>query len=332
MNAAQQLFVLHAVTPLHIGIEDSLGGIDLPTMRERHTGYPLVPGSSVKGVLRAEAAQDIKNNELPALAAFGPNSELSGDYRGGLVITDAQLLALPIRSLAGTFAWVSCPHTLRRLERDLVVLEMQTKLSLPKLEGDHGAVPCLPGKPAEPDSELVVAEGAAKRVFLEEMLLTVAPSEPVRQLADCIARWAFPGDSEAQSFFRRRFLIIPDDLFAFLCRLALEVRARVKIDPERGTAADSGPWTEEHMPAETLLYGLAIGRQTAYVARAEGGGEAEKSATRPKPVQRTSEDNLAYLRKLCPERRMLRFGGHSSIGLGRAFFTLVPLAEKEGAK
>ena len=332
MNPAQQLFVLHALTPLHVGIEDSLGGIDLPTMRERHTGYPLLPGSSIKGVLRAEAAKEISAKKMEALAAFGPNAELAGDYRGGLVLTDAVLLALPVRSLAGTFAWVTCPHALRRLERDLALIEPGTRFALPELEGARGQVPSTRDQPQQSDSDLVVLDEEKAKVFLEEMLLEVTPSPDVRALAERVGTWAFPGDTETQAFFLRRFLLIPDDLFAFLCRLALEVRARVKIDADRGTAADSGPWTEEHMPAETLLYGLAIGRPTAYVERPTGDPDASQPAHQPKAIPRTPEDNLAYLRTLCPERRLLRFGGHSSIGLGRAFFILVPAKAEEESR
>ncbi|MDD5698865.1 MAG: RAMP superfamily CRISPR-associated protein [Victivallaceae bacterium] len=38
-------------TPLHVGAGNSVGAIDAPIMRERHTRIPIIPGSSLKGVL-----------------------------------------------------------------------------------------------------------------------------------------------------------------------------------------------------------------------------------------------------------------------------------------
>ena len=334
MNLTQQPYFVHAATPLHVGIEDSLGGIDLPTMRERHTGYPLLPGSSIKGVLRAEAENDLKSGKIEALAAFGPSSDLSGDYRGGLVLTDALLLALPVRSLAGTFSWVSCPQLLRRLRRDLLTCNPGVDLTVPQVQGNEGLVPAAAG--GGPESDLLVTDGGKSKVFLEELLLAAQADADVALVAERIAEWGWRGDAEGQAFFRRRFLVIADDLFSFLSRLALEVRARVKIDRERGTAADTGPWTEEHMPAETLLYGLAIGRKTTHIERPKPEAEclegAQAAGSQDKKTRRDAHENLAYLQTLCSGISMLRFGGHSSIGLGRAFFRLVDLGSGAGAK
>lgn len=370
MSQPHQLYVLHAVTPLHVGVEDSLGGIDLPTMKERHTGYPLVPGSAVKGVLRAEATEDIKTKPQEAMAAFGPDSGASGDYRGGLVFTDALLLALPVRSLCGTFAWVTCSQLLRRLRRDLALSRPGLQLpqvsssridqgrvparknsSPPGSEPEPGAGDAAGGTTPEPDSALLV--GGQPQVFLEESVLGVQPDPDLTDLGEEIAGWFWPQDSEAQEFFRERLLVVHDDLFSFLNRLALEVRARVKIDQERGTAADSGPWTEEHMPAETLLYGLVMGRRTVYRERKEekpAAGEGEQATGAPvsgeasaplveqadgaapapaaeeKRVKRSAEDSLRYLAGLAKDLPLLRFGGHSTIGLGRAHFRLVTAA------
>lgn len=46
-----KLLYLFTRTPLHIGAGSSVGAIDQPIQRERHTGHPIIPGSSIKGVL-----------------------------------------------------------------------------------------------------------------------------------------------------------------------------------------------------------------------------------------------------------------------------------------
>ena len=38
-------------TPLHVGAGSSVGAVDQPVQRERHTGFPIIPGSSIKGVM-----------------------------------------------------------------------------------------------------------------------------------------------------------------------------------------------------------------------------------------------------------------------------------------
>ncbi len=336
MRQPHQLYLLHAVTPLHVGVEDSLGGIDLPTMKERHTRFPLVPGSSVKGVLRAAAEPLVATQRMEVMAAFGPTSQESGDYRGGLVFTDALLLALPVRSLCGTFAWITCGQVLRRLKRDLEAADLEGIPVVSVQDPEVGLVPGRPGEgegAAEFDSVLLVEEGAQPSVFLEESILPVGADLQLATVATRIADGCWPLDQDAQDFFRQRLLLVHDDVFAFLCRLGLEVRARVKIDQERGTAADTGPWTEEHMPAETILYGLVMGRFTTYTERERGEGEKGEADSEPATprspvkVRREAGQNLDYLGSLSAKLGLLRFGGHSTIGLGRAFFHLVPAGE-----
>jgi len=114
-----RMYFLHAATPLHAGVGEGVGAINLPTARERVTKYPFMPGSSVKGVLRECAELKLGGDKADAVVvAFGPPSQNAADSRGGLVFTDASLLCLPVRSLLGTFAWVTCPFALRRFARD----------------------------------------------------------------------------------------------------------------------------------------------------------------------------------------------------------------------
>ena len=43
---------LYAVSPVHVGAGSSVGVIDNPIQRERHTGHPSFAGSGIKGALR----------------------------------------------------------------------------------------------------------------------------------------------------------------------------------------------------------------------------------------------------------------------------------------
>ena len=70
-----------ALTPVHPGTgQDSSSVIDLPVAREAATGFPVIPASSLKGVLR-DGRDDEQSNRL-----FG-----SLENAAELTLTDARL-------------------------------------------------------------------------------------------------------------------------------------------------------------------------------------------------------------------------------------------------
>ncbi|TMQ11910.1 MAG: hypothetical protein E6J90_33420, partial [Deltaproteobacteria bacterium] len=92
MTQSAKLYFIHATSPLHAGVGTGLDAINLPTARERWTGYPFLPGSSVKGVLREVAERLHESKALTqkeVFGAFGPSTDYAGDARGGLVFSDA---------------------------------------------------------------------------------------------------------------------------------------------------------------------------------------------------------------------------------------------------
>ncbi len=104
MTETAMLF-LHALTGLHPGSGTALGVVDLPVQRERHTGWPTIPGTSLKGVIRAEAKRLPLSDSF--YAVFGPDTQNAAEHAGAVAFTDARILAFPVRSLKGVFAWVS---------------------------------------------------------------------------------------------------------------------------------------------------------------------------------------------------------------------------------
>ncbi|HPP54698.1 MAG TPA: RAMP superfamily CRISPR-associated protein, partial [Thermoguttaceae bacterium] len=51
-KTASALMFIHAQTSLHPGCGTALGTVDLPIQRQRHTGWPTIAGSALKGILR----------------------------------------------------------------------------------------------------------------------------------------------------------------------------------------------------------------------------------------------------------------------------------------
>ena len=166
------LFYLHAITSLHPGSGTALGVVDMPIQRERHTGWPVIPGSSIKGVLRDACRR--KNGDDPLLdVAFGKGGE-SDSYSGALSLTDARILAFPVRSMKGVFAWVTCPQALRRYRRDADIAGK--KIVLPELNIGEGRALAAEGSPLRSSQGKIVLEefvfdaGATALNFFDQVL------------------------------------------------------------------------------------------------------------------------------------------------------------------
>ena len=225
-------FILHALSPLHAGTGHTPDIIDLPTARMKATGIPFLPGSSIKGVLRdARRATDREKTE----AVFGPSDDPAA-HAGALVVGDARLLALPVRSFRGTFAWVTSPLLLTLAKRDLE----ETSLTIPSIDG-RGAR---------------LAQGTVcvhnERLYLEDLDLAATVAAEATAWAQRVAPLAFPGDG----IFTKRFAIVDDDTMTFLWETATQVDARVRLDERTRTVAPGALWLEESLPPETLLIGL----------------------------------------------------------------------------
>jgi CRISPR-associated protein Cmr4 len=99
-----RILALFTRTPLHVGAGASVGATDQPIVRERHTRSPVIPGTSLKGVLADlwPAAGEGKRTG-DAIWLFGAEDAKAASA-GALLIGEAKLLAFPVRSAKGAFA------------------------------------------------------------------------------------------------------------------------------------------------------------------------------------------------------------------------------------
>jgi CRISPR-associated protein Cmr4 len=239
---AAMLF-LYCETPVHAGTGTSLSIVDLPIQRERITGLPIVQASSLKGVLRAEVER-LKGKQI-AEALFGPETQRAHEHAGCVSPHDARLLLFPIRSLVGVFAWATCPFVLERFKREMIAAGFQIGWQVPNPANRHQALVA--------HDDTIVADG---KVVLEEFTFKAQPSEETKSIAEWLAKNAFPQSPEYKPFrdwLPHRFVILPDDAFRDFTQLATEIQTRVQLKKETKTVGE-GPWFEEHLPSETLLY------------------------------------------------------------------------------
>jgi CRISPR-associated protein Cmr4 len=240
----RHLLTLYTRTPLHVGSGTSVDVVDLPIMRERITGFPVIPSTSLKGVLREEARQ--KLGEETTRLLFGEDrkpSEKEGiaSHAGCVQIMEAKLLAFPVRSLAGCFAWLTCPTALRRFQRDTGL-----PVDIPaKLEPEH----VIAG------SDLLVA--GRNEVVLEEYALGVQPGAALNAASETAkALHGLTADLLWQEELGRRLAIVHDENFQHFVTSCTEVVARIAIDPGTRTNAGGALFNQENIPCEALFYSV----------------------------------------------------------------------------
>jgi CRISPR-associated protein Cmr4 len=295
MNQAKVLF-LHAQTALHPGSGSGLGVVDLPIQRERHTEWPMIPGSTLKGVLRdacrrklSEAQISDSDTDPKLVATFGPPTGEAHLHAGALTLTDARILAFPVRSLCGVFAWITCPAVIERLKRDLALIGETAKPAQPVVV-DDGKVLCQTG------SSLLAGKDT---VVLEEFDF-VRTGDPPTPLADLLAQAVH---QSAAGTLKTRLAVLSDDEFGYFVRHATEVVARIGLDYEHKTVRRGALFYEEFLPAETVFYALAIASQS----RREGDSTDAASI-------------LGFLTDCLPQ--VLQIGGDETIGRGFCFVSL----------
>lgn len=229
------LLYIQAITSLHPGSGTALGAIDLPVQRERHTGWPTIPGSSLKGVLR-DAAMRADNPDVDTLFGRARDGQDDGGFAAGaLSFTDARLLAFPVRSLHGIFALVTCPSALSRWQRDAALVG--AALELPAANPVSGQACAPEGCPCiSPAKELLLEEFS----FARQPLAKAIPAPPIPNLDP------------------KRIVVLHDDDFTHFAVNATEVVARIGLDSKTKTVKDGALFYEEFLPAETLLYSLVL--------------------------------------------------------------------------
>lgn len=278
--ADARLYFVHALSPLHPGTGQGTGVIDLPIAREKATGIPYLPGSSVKGTLRDSGI--ITNVKR----FFGPDTTGADEHAGAAQFADARLLLLPIRSLRGTFAWVTSPYLLRRMTRDAADVGAGAPTVIPVPAGRRQAL--LSG-----DALLYQKQ----QVILEDLDLGAEISDDAAKWATWIGTRAFAEEPE-RDLLHGRLCIVHDDVLSFLLTTATEVFARVRLEPEQKTVANGALWYEEALPAETLLVGLVLTQTTR--------DRDEVAYTAAKAL-----NDLASV-----SGRTLQFGGKATVGRG----------------
>lgn len=233
---------MYAVTPCHAGSGSALGVVDLPIQRERHTGYPMIQSSGVKGAFRAnfdhfknkiKNQEQIKEFDSLTDSIFGTSKE--NGYAGSLSVSDAKILAYPMRSNVSPFVWITCPTVLSRLKKDLEI----ANFSIFDSSFDSGKFS------VKGDSAVSLgSENISGQVLLEDYEVKVDPSKKIDEF------------QKIASFFKSasRLLLVSDEVFNYAVTNCTQIMAQIQIDSKTGTTKDGSLRYQEELPSDTIMY------------------------------------------------------------------------------
>jgi CRISPR-associated protein Cmr4 len=243
---------LYAVSPVHMGAGQAVDVIDNPIQRERHTEHPCFAGSGIKGAVRhgfTALGGDAGLIEL----LLGPDSSSNSLHAGAISFGDAQLVALPIRSLRGGYVYATSPQAIARTQRMLKLTGKPMDWPTLKVADDH----CLFW-----NGDLLSSDN---KLHLEAFEYQAQASEEIAKVADSLATLALP-DDPAYDFFREKLktdlIALSDTDFGYFAKNAMLVEPHVRIDPDTGTAKDGGLFYTENLPPESIMIAPLMASQT----------------------------------------------------------------------
>lgn len=281
----------------------------------------------------------------------GPGAE---DFGGALSVGDAAVLAFPVASLAGIFGWVTCRQAIRDFQRTWAFLprpaaanESGAQEDQPPAEGQApggngvtGIDPYTWQPPKVEDGQALwladcglTIDQARTQLVLQDLLLTRHDKkddedkdvEHLGQFAGWLSRAALPDQPPAvQDKLRHDLVLVSDNVFKLLVEAGIHVITRVKIDDNTGTAAQSGPWDEELLPAETVLYApvMAGSPRDAWLM------QERARQWREKPIFRAAGEVLAYFTDQVIRRDgtpwRFQLGGDATVGRGWVYPAVCP--------
>jgi len=307
---------LIAETPMHAGSGDSLGIIDLPIQRERHTSFPKIEASSLKGSMREHFERKIITEEeynskdaeeqksfttkKKIEAAFGDEGSQGGESSkaGCLGFTDARLLLFPVKSMKGVFAWITCPKIIAKFNDELKLVGIKND----KNEDLKFDIPT--GNIAAIGNNLTVN---SDNIILEEYTFKVNKNLNDKNQVNALGEWLSLKFFDGKGYFAEKLktdiVVLENDDFRDFVNLSTEVITRTKIDNETGTVEQGALFTEEYLPAESIMYSLVL---TA----------PEFSENPSNKTFKTEEDLSKFFNDFVNNNPVMQIGGNATLGKG----------------
>jgi CRISPR-associated protein Cmr4 len=268
------LLSFYAETPVHMGVGGSISYVDLPVQRERHTSFPVLWGSGIKGVLRNFACRKLSEEKVNTI--FGPEKG-EEEYSSCISITDAKILLYPVRSVRGVFAWITCPFVLKRFLEDLKAIKLNPDKENNNAQNQNDLVrnleELLKNLNKLEDNQIIIDNNKSKLVIENQKIDNQKPeNEKYIALEEFVFNVINKNQEILESFISKLKQILPDnnlsendlekhlaiDFFKDFVNYAVEIRTRIRIDQAKGTVEKGALFTEELIPSESIFYSLVF--------------------------------------------------------------------------
>ena len=286
---------LYAISAAYAGSGAATSAVDLPIQRERHTEWPQIQASGVKGAFRDHFRKFTRPQDKELINLIFGSDEGNdnwnkdwGSLPGAVSISDARILAFPVRSNKAPFVWVTCPAVLKRFNADLAYIGFGKQAAIENIKED-GALS-------------IGAEELNGQVILEDAVVTVALHHP----DPCIAELF----SEIE-----RLLLISDEMFKYAVTCCTEIQTHIKIDEKKGPADDGSLWYQEYLPADSVLYTLVHYSHRDISETDEKDIKSQIETLKAANIKQLLEDHI---------KGFVQIGGDETLGKGIFQLTWIP--------
>ena len=329
-----ELMTIQAITPVHVGCGSDLGLVDLPIQREKHTGYPKIESSSIKGCIR-EAFEEIAKNKKDVYNVhniFGYDSaskncyvksdkeeyeivnvdkDVKADFKendkfaGAIGFTDARILIFPVISAKDVFAYVTCPYVLNRFIDEFISIGVESKTGDNLKNFKNRINPSIGKTICSTKCKLKINSEIGPRIVIEEYTYKVEEDEKVNELCQALSLQIGVDEEKLLN----KLIVVDDSDFRDFVTMNTEVVTRTKIDNETGTVSGNALFTEEFLPAETVMYSFVLYSPAFSTIQVD---ENDNKMEASMPVEKVME----YFKEKSKEIPVLQIGGDATIGKG----------------
>lgn len=240
------LLLIRAVTNLHPGVGRTGEIVDLPVQKD-NLGFPIIYSSSIKGALKSAFWQLPNVDKDVVKALFGPEQEDNEKFTSAVAIPDAFVVAFPVRSLEGVYAFATSPLLLNRFKEysQMVDKEYEKKYKCVSelLKISIGKGKCHISSKAEETLKLNV-ESLKDKLIINEEITVDGNTERSKEI------------EELERLLRieegRLILLSDNDAIEAIERSLVRV-TRIALDREKKVVKGTALWTEEYVPWGTIF-------------------------------------------------------------------------------
>lgn len=280
--------LIRTLAPLHVGASagEEAGNLNL-IFRDAFTQTGIIPGSSIRGRLRAEMRKADDETRSLSDEFYGRIGSRPDDIQESLVkFEHASVVWLPVYCPGQPIVWISCPRLLKRYAMTIGKPSLFDKIPDTKTSGY-----CSEFLNARTSRE------GKKILFFNLGFMELRTCKGLEALLPSIA-------DEAT---RNQLVVVNDSDIGMIHDMALYRQSRVRLEDKEKVASDGGFFNLEALPEDTIMvFPIAI-----------------RSALK----DRSSPDTWKPFEEGKKSEGEIYFGGLESIGMGRCHVSVKRISE-----